>query len=475
MAIERPVLSEGEGLGDWEIEGLEGDPPISDTQSRLVSVTIGAPGVTVAAFLHHARGQERFFWQAAHDAVAFAGFGVAADLRAWGLARFQAIHQQARTLFQDAVIADGGQPLAAPRLFGGFAFADDFVPDNTWAAFHPAQFILPHYQLTQVDAESWLTINALVTAVEDVAEVLVALREALPARLALLQDESLAPPPDVALQQMDYPMPYAVWAEMIERATAVMRAGMFNKVVLSRVCELRFDGPVDVAGALAYLNQTYPDCYRFLFEPLPYHAFYGATPELLVQVNGRDLHSMSLAGSIRRGRTAAEDEALSHELLTSQKDLYEHAVVADSIRRRLAPMVAAIEMPPQPDVLRLGYIQHLFTPVYGRLPAPTGVLPLAEILHPTPALGGAPRHLALPYITQAEPVPRGWYAAPVGWLDHRLDGAFAVGIRSAIAQDRRVWLHAGAGIVADSQPQKEWDETALKFRPMLNALRITVG
>lgn len=472
MAIERSALSEVEGLGDWGIESFESEPPISDMQSRLVSVTIPAPGVTMAAFLHHARGQERFFWQAAHDAVASAGFGVAADLRAWGPARFHAIHQQARTLFQDAVIADGGQPLAAPRLFGGFAFADDFVPDNTWAAFHPAQFILPHYQLTQVGAESWLTINAVVTAVEDVAEVLAALREALPARLALLQDEPPAAPPDVALQQMDYPMPYAVWARMIERATAVMRAGTFNKVVLSRVCELRFDGPVDVAGALAYLNQTYPDCYRFLFEPLPYHAFYGATPELLVQVHGRDLHTMSLAGSIRRGTTPAEDETLAHELVNSDKDLYEHAVVTDSIRRRLAPILAELTVPDRPDVLRLGYIQHLFTPVYGRLPAPTGVLPLLEILHPTPALGGTPRHLALPYITQAEPVPRGWYAAPVGWLDHHLDGAFAVGIRSAIAQERRVWLHAGAGIVADSQPQKEWEETALKFRPMLNALGI---
>lgn len=472
MEIERTVLSEVEGLGDWEIGRLVGELPSSDTQFRLISVAIAAPGVTAVTFLHHAQGRERFFWQAAHDEVALAGFGVAADLRAWGVERFQSIEQQARALFHGAIFEDGGQCLAAPRLFGGFAFADDFVPDNTWAAFHPAQFILPHYQLAQVGAESWLTINAVVTAVEDVAEVLPALREALPVRLALLQDESPAAPPDVALQQMDYPMPYAVWAEMIERATAVMRAGTFNKVVLSRVCELRFDGPVDVAGALAYLNRTYPDCYRFLFEPLPYHAFYGATPELLVQVDGRDLHTMSLAGSIRRGRTAAEDEALSQELLTSQKDLYEHAVVADSIRRRLAPVVSAVEMPPQPDVLRLGYIQHLHTPVYGRLPKPIGVLPLLEILHPTPALGGTPRHLALPYITQAEPVPRGWYAAPVGWLDHRLDGAFAVGIRSAIAQDRRVWLHAGAGIVADSQPQKEWDETALKFRPMLNALEI---
>jgi menaquinone-specific isochorismate synthase len=267
-------------------------------------------------------------------------------------------------------------------------------------------------------------------------------------------------------------MSYETWREMIESATQAMRTSELNKVVLSRVCELRFEERVDVDGALSYLNATHPDCHRFLFEPRPYHAFYGATPEMLARVDGLTLTTMGLAGSIRRGQTAVEDDVLAQELLTSQKDLYEHAVVVDSIQRRLEPVVSELTIAPKPGVLRLGYIQHLYTPVYGRLHHPTGILPITEILHPTPALGGTPRHLALPFISTAEPVPRGWYAAPVGWLDRHLDGEFAVAIRSAIAQDRRVWLHAGAGIVADSNPQKEWEETQLKFRPMLSALGI---
>jgi menaquinone-specific isochorismate synthase len=93
-------------------------------------------------------------------------------------------------------------------------------------------------------------------------------------------------------------------------------------------------------------------------------------------------------------------------------------------------------------------------------------------LHPTPALGGSPRELAMQLIGEYEPVPRGWYAAPVGWIDRNLNGQFGVAIRSAVAQEKRVWLYAGAGIVAESEPQKEWDETALKFKPMLNALGI---
>ena len=262
---------------------------------------------------------------------------------------------------------------------------------------------------------------------------------------------------------------------MIRHATGTMQHGPLNKVVLSRVCEIRYAQKVNVDGALAHLNAAYPDCYRFLFEPRPFHAFYGATPELIVGMNGRFLHTMGLAGSIGRGKTSAEDEALAQELLNSSKNQHEHALVVESIRRRLAPLSRQLEIPQEPTILQLGYIQHLYTPIRATLNHADGVLSILQNLHPTPALGGQPRELAMPFISQAEPVPRGWYGAPVGWLDHNLDGAFSVAIRSAITQDRRVWLYSGAGIVADSDPQAEWDETALKFRPMLNALGMVNG
>ncbi len=125
-----------------------------------------------------------------------------------------------------------------------------------------------------------------------------------------------------------------------------------------------------------------------------------------------------------------------------------------------------------PGILTLSNVHHLCTPVRARLREVSGVLPVIAKLHPTPALGGQPRDAALDFIRQAEPVPRGWYAAPMGWIDSKLDGTFGVGIRSAVSQDKRVWLYAGVGIVAASQPQREWDETALKFRPMLDALGV---
>lgn len=466
---------------DWRLEENE-QSPISNLQSpangRLLSVSLPAPGVDTAVFLQQALGEARFFWSAANNGLTLAGFGIAADLFAWGQNRFEQIQQQAQALFAEAVIdaADGERPLAGPRLFGGFSFIDDFTPDNTWSIHYPAQFILPHYQLAQQNGESWLTLNAILPPDEAPESLLPELRAALAARLALfltqrreVGKESKA---KAKAQHIDYPMSYADWSAMITHATQTMKNGPLNKAVLSRVCEIRYAQKVDVDGALAYLNATFPDCYRFLFEPRPFHAFYGATPELIVEVNGRSLRTMGLAGSIGRGKTPTEDDALSQELLTSAKNQHEHALVVQSIRRRLEPLTCELTIPDKPGILQLGYIQHLFTPIQATLKQADGVLPILQNLHPTPALGGQPRELAMSFISQAEPVPRGWYGAPVGWLDHNLDGAFSVAIRSAITQDRRVWLYAGAGIVADSDPQAEWDETALKFRPMLNALGI---
>lgn len=462
-------------MNQGQAEFLDTTPDVPGKTGRLLSVSIPAPGIETAVFLQQALGQARFFWAQANGGPTLAGFGIAADLSAWGHSRFQQIQEQARVLFADAVIHDEKRPLAGPRLFGGFSFIDDFTPDNTWSIHYPAQFILPHYQLARQNGESWLTLNAILPPDDSPETLLPELQAALQTRLTLLQTSVTWSPGHLVTASplhLNYPMSYNDWAAMIRHATQTMRSGPLNKVVLSRVCEIRYAQKVDVDGALAHLNTHYPDCHRFLFEPRPFHAFYGATPELIVTVNGRSLSTMGLAGSTARGQTPAKDEALAQELLNSAKNLHEHALVVESIRRRLIPLTSQLHIPDQPTVLQLGYIQHLYTPIQATLKQPAGVLPILQNLHPTPALGGQPRELAMPFISQAEPVPRGWYGAPVGWLDHHLDGAFGVAIRSAISQDRRVWLYAGAGIVADSDPQAEWEETALKFRPMLNALGI---
>ena len=457
--------------------------------TRLISVSAKCKQIDPALVLHSVLGQERFYWEDKRCGITYVGFGIAADLQAWGVDRFSSIKTQVQALFENAHIHPDTPTFAEPQLFGGFSFSADFTPDNTWSIYHPAQFILPHYQLaifTDSDGSqsTWLTLNTLFEnddqladeeldkAVEQIGTQLQDPLVAMQARLQALgaaADPMLHPP----ITNVEYPMDFETWETMLNAGIDQFHAGNLDKVVLSRVAEIRFSQNVNVDKALAYLGQQYPNCYRFLFEPRAYHAFFGASPEMLVSATGRELTTMGLAGSEPRGASTAEDDRLGQQLLDSPKDRHEHDLVVEAIRTRLSEISSELDIPATPSLLKLSNIQHLYTPIRATLNGTLTIFDLVELLHPTPALGGAPRADALKFISQHEPVPRGWYAAPVGLVNRRMDGAFSVAIRSAVTEYERVWLHAGAGIVAASDPQKEWDETALKFRPILNALGIT--
>lgn len=442
---------------------------------RLLSVNLPCPDVDLRAFLNFSRGTPRFVLEQPCDGPARAGAGITAELVAWG-DRFNSIEGQARALFESALIDGEGPAGCHPRLFGGFAFQDDFMPDNTWTIWSPAWFVLPHYQFTLIDGDSWLSLNVQVPADENVNETLWYLRRALRDRCHALQSfaRQQRERPQARLQTIEYPMSRATWDGMISTANSRIAAGELQKVVLSRVAEARFDRAPDTGLALEQLRRSYSNCWRFLLEPRPGHAFFGATPELLADVRDRQMKSMALAGSAPRGATRDLDENLARHMLADTKERHEHSLVADTMRSRLSTM-GETEAPDVPEVLKLANIQHLHTPLDCRLHNSGRTLSLVKLLHPSPALGGTPRQSALRLISELEPVPRGWYAGPVGCLDMQLDGTFVVAIRSAICQERRMWLYAGVGIVAGSVAQGEWEESELKFRPVLAALGLQEG
>lgn len=446
------------------------DTSISQRYGRLLSCSLPCDDIDFDRFLGAAEGQARFYWENNDERIAFAGAGAAVELMAWGPDRFAKIMANARELYDGAYVEEEDNPLTAPRLFGGFSFRHDFMLDNTWSIYTPAFFALPHYQLLSKDGAAWLTINAQIPLDESPATVMPDMRTALEQKIAQLRasEPCMGTGEENALQSIDYPMSYPVWESMIEEATQGIRAGALRKVVLARAAELRFHEHVKLLPILRHLAAHYANCYRFLFEPRPRYAFYGASPELLASVRGRRLETMALAGSAARGDTAEADRRLGDALLSSAKERHEHDIVVEKMCQRLSPMTKSLKIQP-PRLLKLSNIQHINTPIHAALTQPSGILPLIETLHPTPALGGDPRQDALRLIRDLEPIPRGWYGAPVGWIDSNCDGQFAVAIRSAVAQESRAWVYAGAGIVADSIPRREWEETELKFRPMLEA------
>lgn len=199
----------------------------------------------------------------------------------------------------------------------------------------------------------------------------------------------------------------------------------------------------------------------------------GASPELLVSVRGNKVTSHPLAGSARRLADPTADAKAAEALSASSKDLDEHKFVVDAIVAALAPLCSELDAPSRPSLYTTNTMWHLGTEIVGTLKdATTSVAELAGLLHPTPAVCGTPRQLALDTIHALEPVDRGFYAGAVGWVDDKGDGDWYVAIRCAYVQAERLRLFAGAGIVAGSVPELEVAETAAKFRALLDALGV---
>jgi menaquinone-specific isochorismate synthase len=259
------------------------------------------------------------------------------------------------------------------------------------------------------------------------------------------------------------------WTTGVRDALARIEAGDLQKVVLAAALRADLDAPVDPRDLLERLRQRYSQCFRFLVAPTSDATFLGATPERLATLRDGRVETVALAGSVGRGDSPAADARLAERLRESDKLRHEQGVVVDTIARRLEAL-GDVEVGDR-GVRTLSNIQHLETPISAAVGEDTHVLDVVETLHPTPAVNGLPAAAALDTIRETETFERGWYAAPVGWFDADGDGTFGVGLRSAVTNGESVTLFAGNGIVADSDPDAEWEEIQLKYRPVLDELK----
>lgn len=255
------------------------------------------------------------------------------------------------------------------------------------------------------------------------------------------------------------------WLEAVAAAVDRLRDGELEKVVLARdhaVWSQETFDPLDLARRL---TRRFPSCHTFVVEGLV-----GATPELLLARDGDRVTSRVLAGTTGRAEDEAEDATLGAALLASAKDRYEHQLAVDSVHEVLAPRCPDLVHDPEPRLLRLDNVQHLATLFSGHLAEDASVLEVVAELHPTAAVGGTPRADAQRMIAELEGMERGRYAAPVGWMDAGGDGEWGIALRCAELSGARARLFAGVGIVADSLPEDELEETRLKLLAMQAAL-----
>lgn len=260
--------------------------------------------------------------------------------------------------------------------------------------------------------------------------------------------------------------PPEAWTDAVATATARIRTGELEKVVLAREVVVTADGPIPVATVLTRLSQAYPDCYLYLVD-----GFCGASPELLVGRTGDQVRAQPMAGTAPRRGDPVADAKLAANLLASNTYRHEHQVTIDDVHDGLLAFSSYVDYEPEPSVVALANVQHLATTVEGRLShPPASILELVEALHPTPAICGRPREAALALIGELEALDRGRYAGAVGWVDAHGNGQFAVSIRGASIDGNVARVIAGNGLVADSDPTTELIETRAKLQAMLSAI-----
>lgn len=276
------------------------------------------------------------------------------------------------------------------------------------------------------------------------------------------------PPPPAAADRARYAgaeVDEVAWLEGVAAAIDEIAAGRLAKVVLARDQLVWSRTPFDERRVAARLIERFPECHTFACGGLV-----GASPELLVRKTGRNVESLVLAGSARRGRDADEDRELGLRMLASAKEREEHALAVASVVDELRPLCGELTVEEAPSLLRLANVQHLATRVRGSLAESLSVLNVVGALHPTAAVCGVPRTRALDLIRRVEGCVRGRYAGPVGWVDANGDGEWAIALRCAQIDGTRARLFAGAGIVAGSVAEDELEETRLKLRAMQAAL-----
>ena len=412
-------------------------PPFADADgaasSRVRRRVRSQPVDLVGTLLHRLpHAADALAW--VRDGSGLVGWGEAARLEVTGPDRFVRARDWWREVVAQVDVDDEvGVRGSGPVAFGSFAFRDDEV----------SVLVVPEVVLGRAESRTWLTT---------VGE---------PPRLA--SPEPVRPTRGLRYAHGD--LPVTEFRSAVARAVARIEAGGLDKVVLAHDLLAVADADIDVRAVLAGLADANQDCWTFAVAGLV-----GATPELLVSRSGDRVVSRVLAGTTTRGGDPAADQARVDALLHSAKDLEEHRYAVESLVASLAPHVRDLEVPPAPHPLELSNVTHLATDLTATVEDGSEVLDLLGAVHPTAAVGGTPTRTALDVIADLEPMARGRYSGPVGWVDARGDGEWGIALRCAQLDGPTARLFAGGGIVAGSEPDDEVLEAQAKLLPMREAL-----
>ncbi len=296
--------------------------------------------------------------------------------------------------------------------------------------------------------------------------------EALVARLARTSTPSPPVPPPVTepIGDVASNMAPADYEQMVEQVKEYIRAGdSFQTVVSQRFSIDTGADPFDIYRILRVVN---PSPYLFLFDFKDFQVV-GSSPEALVQVQGRRCETWPIAGTRPRGRTPREDRELEHELIADAKERAEHVMLVDLGRNDLGRVceVGSVQVDELMEVQRYSHVMHITSSVSGTLREELGPVDVLRAIFPAGTVSGAPKVRAMQIIDELEPTRRGCYAGAVGYVDFSGNLDTCIAIRTLVLKDGTAYVQAGAGIVADSHPPAEEQETRSKAGAVLAAVR----
>jgi len=414
-------------------------------ETEHLIVTVPAPVAPADALLRAFPHEASMLWDPPRSS-ACSGLGVAATMttNASAIGRF---------FDRTELVAADASP--SPRVFGGAAFAPGGASEAPWDGFGDGFLMLPTWTY-HVGERAWLSLAVCAEkgpTSEQALDVFDTIWQSLERPIGVI-------PSPVSVRRVDE-ADEQTWSRQVEDIRAQIRAGAFEKVVAARHCVVELEAGAGSLDVLKRLEERFPGCTRFAIWRGG-AAFLGATPEVLISRSGPSVLSEALAGSTAHGDAA--------RMLASAKEREEHQLVVRAILRALGPFCDSLRCDSEPSIRELPNVLHMQTPIEGHLREPAHVLSLVDALHPTPAVGGVPTQEAIRWIAEHEALSRGWFGAPVGWADAAGDGEFVVALRSGLLRDGKAWVYAGAGIMADSDPDAEYAETELKMQALLGAL-----
>ena len=345
-----------------------------------------------------------------------------------------------------------------PIVSGGIKF-DSEKSSEEWNNFRTIHFFVPQIIILQKEDETFLIYNFQANSKISNEKIVINFTHSVSA-IFNFDNEGTVKKNITYENNGEININKSLWNTIVTEAKKKLDHDL-KKIVLSRKIEFLVKDDLDWSKMFRDLETSFSNCYLFILKSKE-AAFFGASPEKFLSVRDNKIEIDALAGSAPGNSTDIESELLN------KKNIKEHKYVIDFISEAISEYANDTRVDTSPQIKKLKNVQHLYTKINAKLNEDRNVLSLINSMFPTPAVCGLPKQIARETINEIEKFDRGLFSGLIGWIDINFNCEFAVAIRSALYKKGELHLYAGAGIVEESVPEEEYDETEMKFNTILN-------